>query len=42
MKSTWSQTVTGTISVRVDKATGRLVITGVDLKWKEPEDGRTP
>ena len=42
MVSKWSQTVTGTITVREDKATGRLIITGVDLKWKEPEEGRIP
>jgi len=42
MESKWSQTVTGALSVREDKRSGRLIITGIDLNWKEPDEGRTP
>jgi hypothetical protein len=42
MESKWSQTVTGTISVREDKRTGRLIITDIELNWKEPGEGRAP
>lgn len=42
MQSRWSQTVTGTISVKEDKRTGRLIIIGIELNWKEPEEGRAP